>query len=185
MPSLSVKNAVNLNTGVTYTQIANFIKQCGGYNHVSMVHVKVNPLGTLITGKITKPSLVPLHTPSHYPNGAPTPAQAKVQAQTYAVSNKVNPNYANPVPFGYTGKPHGVRMQLQNAMLYGLYINATKTFTNNLGVILSWGSKIGHSATKPICLWALLNGAYSRKGSNGGVWGGHFVTLQYSKKVIL
>lgn len=80
-----------------------------------------------------------------------------------------------PVPFGYTGKPNGVRAIIQNAMLYGVPANCNinnpqalfgtpqinKTNNNSLMAILNFAKPFGHSAKSPICLLALLNGGYS------------------------
>ena len=60
-----------------------------------------------------------------------------------------------PVPFGYGGKPDGVRRTIQDWMLKG-YKGDT-----SLKPILSRATKLGHSATKPVCLHALLHGGYS------------------------
>ena len=62
---------------------------------------------------------------------------------------------AKPVPFGYNGKPTGTRAVIQNAMLQGLNGNTS------LAAILGWASQKGHSAKRPICLQALLQGGYS------------------------
>ena len=192
VPSLNVNHAVGSN-GITYLQLTNFVKKCGGYNFVKLTPTaKVNKLGTLTTGKIGKtPNLIPLHMPSKYnddkylKNGiVPTVANATIKAQVYATGG--NTGYLNPVPFGYSGKANGVRMQIQNALLYGLYINSTKTITNNIATILSYASKLGHSATAPICLLALLNGNYTRKQKNNSnaTWGLHYITLQQTTKPV-
>ena len=60
-----------------------------------------------------------------------------------------------PVPFGYGGKPDGVRRTIQDWMLKG-YKGDT-----SLKTILARATKLGHSASKPVCLHALLHGGYS------------------------
>ena len=71
-----------------------------------------------------------------------------------------------PVPFGYNGKPNGVRAQIQNHMLAGPTLFAA----------LNAGAKHkgGQSKTKPICLLALLNGGYT---ASAPTWGTPFVKL--------
>tara|TARA_R110001599_G_scaffold316284_1_gene525384 strand:+ start:162 stop:572 length:411 start_codon:yes stop_codon:yes gene_type:complete len=71
-----------------------------------------------------------------------------------------------PVPFGYNGKPNGVRAQIQNHMLSGPTLFAA----------LNKGAKHkgGQSKAKPICLLALLNGGYT---ASAPTWGTPFVKL--------
>ena len=60
-----------------------------------------------------------------------------------------------PLPFGYNGKPGGVRETIQNWMLHG--INGD----HSLKTILGRATKLGHSKKKPVCLHALMHGGYS------------------------
>ena len=68
---------------------------------------------------------------------------------------------AQPVPFGFNGKVGGVRHTIQSWLLYGIDGNTS------LAAILKAASKLGHSAKKPNCLLALLNGGYSPSYSQG------------------
>ena len=75
---------------------------------------------------------------------------------------------AKPVPFGYGGAGTGVRATIQNWLLNGFEGNTS------LQAILSQASKLGHSAKKPNCLHALLNGGYS---PSSATWGTGYVKL--------
>ena len=77
---------------------------------------------------------------------------------------------AIPVPFGYNGKPNGVRATIQNWFLFG--VKGAKQ--NNAGVAQAHAKKLGHSTKRPICLLALLNGGYS---PSSATWGTSFVKL--------
>tara|TARA_R110002012_G_C11467840_1_gene593615 strand:+ start:278 stop:748 length:471 start_codon:yes stop_codon:yes gene_type:complete len=61
-----------------------------------------------------------------------------------------------PVPFGYGGKNGGVRDTLQNWILNGVEGDRT------LKTILTKCRTLGLSRRKPVCLWALMHGGYSR-----------------------
>ena len=61
-----------------------------------------------------------------------------------------------PVPFGYGGKSGGVRDTLQNWILNGAGGDRT------LKTILTKCRTLGLSRRKPVCLWALMHGGYSR-----------------------
>ena len=61
-----------------------------------------------------------------------------------------------PVPFGYGGKSGGVRDTLQNWILNGVGGDRT------LKTILTKCRTLGLSRRKPVCLWALMHGGYSR-----------------------
>ena len=80
---------------------------------------------------------------------------------------------AIPVPFGYNGKPNGVRATIQNWFLFG--VKGAKQ--NNAGVAQAHAKKLGHSTKRPICLLALLNGGYS---PSSATWGTSFVKLVVS-----
>ena len=80
---------------------------------------------------------------------------------------------AMPVPFGYNGKPNGVRATIQNWLLFGVK-NAKQ---NNAHVALTNAKPLGHSYKSPICLLALLNGGYS---PSSATWGTSFVKLVVS-----
>jgi hypothetical protein len=60
-----------------------------------------------------------------------------------------------PLPFGYNGKPGGVRETIQNWMLHGI------SGDHSLKTILGRATKLGHSKKKPVCLHALMHGGYS------------------------
>ena len=75
---------------------------------------------------------------------------------------------AQPVPFGFNGKVGGVRHKIQTWLLTGVDGNTS------LAAILKAASKLGHSAKKPNCLLALLNGGYS---PSSAVWGTGYVKL--------
>ena len=75
---------------------------------------------------------------------------------------------AQPVPFGFNGKVGGVRHTIQSWLLYGIDGNTS------LAAILKAASKLGHSAKKPNCLLALLNGGYS---PSSATWGTGYVKL--------
>ena len=75
---------------------------------------------------------------------------------------------AKPVPFGYGGAGTGVRATIQNWLLKGFEGNTS------LQAILTQASKLGHSAKKPNCLHALLNGGYS---PSSATWGTGYVKL--------
>ena len=62
---------------------------------------------------------------------------------------------AQPVPFGYGGKPGGVRQQIQDWMLLG--VDGDKS----LKAVLNKAAPLGHSRKKPVCLHALMHGGYS------------------------
>ena len=81
---------------------------------------------------------------------------------------------ANPVPFGYGGKPNGVRAIIQNAMLHGVKNKQTGKLCNLVSTSLAVGKPLGHSSKKPNCLLALLNGGYSPSSSS---WGTPFIKL--------
>tara|TARA_R110000822_G_C15069587_1_gene468414 strand:+ start:253 stop:666 length:414 start_codon:yes stop_codon:yes gene_type:complete len=85
--------------------------------------------------------------------------------QIVALSN-VAAQPLQPVPFGYNGKPNGVRAQIQNHMLS----------QPTLFAALNAGAKHkgGQSKAKPICLLALLNGGYT---ASAPTWGTPFVKL--------
>ena len=75
---------------------------------------------------------------------------------------------AKPVPFGYGGAGTGVRATIQIWLLNGFEGNTS------LQARLSQASKLGHSAKKPNCLHALLNGGYS---PSSATWGTGYVKL--------
>ena len=75
---------------------------------------------------------------------------------------------AQPVPFGFNGKVGGVRHTIQSWLLYGIDGNTS------LAAILKAASKLGHSAKKPNCLLALLNGGYS---PSSATWGTGYIKL--------
>ena len=75
---------------------------------------------------------------------------------------------AQPVPFGYTGKPTGVRTTIQNWLLNGVNGN------NSLAAILNAAKPLGHSTKSPICLLAMLNGGYT---PSSPVYGTGYVQL--------
>ena len=75
---------------------------------------------------------------------------------------------AQPVPFGFTGKPTGVRTTIQNWVLSGVNGN------NSLAAILNAAKPLGHSTKSPVCLMAMLNGGYS---PSSAVWGTGYVKL--------
>ena len=77
-------------------------------------------------------------------------------------------NNAQPVPFGFTGKPTGVRTTIQNWVLSGVNGN------NSLAAILNAAKPLGHSTKSPVCLMAMLNGGYS---PSSAVWGTGYVKL--------
>jgi hypothetical protein len=86
---------------------------------------------------------------------------------------------AVPVPFGYAGKPGGVRATIQDSMLYGVPNpkageQGQPSHLFSLADILPPASKLGHSAKNPVCLLALLNGGYS---TSAYTWGTPYVKL--------
>ena len=97
-----------------------------------------------------------------------------------------------PLPFGYGGKPTGVRASIQNWLLYGICPTSLATGTlwpkhggqaakgkvpvRGLQQVLALASKHGHSATNPNCLLAMLNGGYTRSSNS---WGTPFAKLVY------
>ena len=87
--------------------------------------------------------------------------------QVVALPN-VQLNNAQPVPFGFTGKPTGVRTTIQNWVLSGVNGN------NSLAAILNAAKPLGHSTKSPVCLMAMLNGGYS---PSSAVWGTGYVKL--------
>ena len=87
--------------------------------------------------------------------------------QVVALPN-VQLNNAQPVPFGFTGKPTGVRTTIQNWVLSGVNGN------NSLAAILNAAKPLGHSTKSPNCLHAMLNGGYS---PSSAVWGTGYVKL--------
>ena len=87
--------------------------------------------------------------------------------QVVALPN-VKQNTAQPVPFGFTGKPTGVRTTIQNWVLSGVNGN------NSLAAILNAAKPLGHSTKSPVCLMAMLNGGYS---PSSAVWGTGYVKL--------
>jgi len=60
-----------------------------------------------------------------------------------------------PVPFGYGGRPGGVRQQIQDWMLKGVDGDMS------LKAVLNKAAPLGHSRKKPVCLHALMHGGYS------------------------
>lgn len=76
----------------------------------------------------------------------------------------------NAVPFGYGGKPTGVR-----ALLHGYILNGVKG-SYNLHTILQAckGHNSGHSTKNPTCILGLLNGGYSPSAST---WGTPYIAL--------
>ena len=60
-----------------------------------------------------------------------------------------------PVPFGYGGRPGGVRQQIQDWMLKGVDGDLS------LKAVLNKAAPLGHSRKKPVCLHALMHGGYS------------------------
>ena len=62
---------------------------------------------------------------------------------------------AQPVPFGYGGRPGGVRQQIQDWMLKGVEGDMS------LKAVLNKAAPLGHSRKKPVCLHALMHGGYS------------------------
>lgn len=59
------------------------------------------------------------------------------------------------IPFGYNGKPTGVRITIQNWLLNGYKGNRT------YAAIMGAAKPLGHSSHNPTCLYAMLNGGYS------------------------
>ena len=65
-------------------------------------------------------------------------------------------------PFGYSGKPDGVRARYHDFHLFGLKPPHGKRGDRHLGAILGAMRKVdGHSKRTMICTVALLNGGYS------------------------
>tara|TARA_R100001086_G_C11813415_1_gene252202 strand:- start:541 stop:1044 length:504 start_codon:yes stop_codon:yes gene_type:complete len=96
-----------------------------------------------------------------------------------------------PLPFGYSGSTTGVRATIQNWLLYGVIATTSGTLypkagnqqakggtppNRSLQYALRCASKLGHSATNPNCLLAMLNGGYSR---SMATYGTPFVKLVY------
>src|SRR5687767_7015354 len=77
---------------------------------------------------------------------------------------------ANPVPFGYNGKPGGVRQLCQGWLLNGYMGN------RSYAAIHAATSKLqgGHGPRRPYCLAAMLNGGYS---PSSHTWGVPYVQL--------
>ena len=95
-------------------------------------------------------------------------------AQIVCLPNVKTNQPNNPVPFGYGGKPNGVRAIIQNAMLHGVKNKQTGKVCNLVSTSLAVGKPLGHSSKKPNCLLALLNGGYSPSSSS---WGTPFIKL--------
>jgi len=71
-------------------------------------------------------------------------------------------------PFGYSGKPDGVRARYHDFHLFGLRPPHGKKGDRRLGEILAAMRKIdGHSKQTMLCTVALLNGGYS---PSAGTW---------------
>lgn len=67
----------------------------------------------------------------------------------------VDTESATPVPFGYGGRPGGVRQTIQDWMLKGV------DGDTSLKAVLNKAAPLGHSRKKPVCLHALMHGGYS------------------------
>lgn len=73
-----------------------------------------------------------------------------------------------PVPFGYGGKPGGMRRTVQDWLLKGVEGD------RSLAAVLDAAAPLGHSRKKPVCLMAMLQGGYS---PSSATWGQPFVKL--------
>ena len=69
--------------------------------------------------------------------------------------DNVDAESAVPVPFGYGGRPGGVRQKIQDWMLKGV------DGDTSLKASLNKAAPLGHSRKKPVCLHALMHGGYS------------------------
>jgi|TARA_R110002096_G_scaffold101969_1_gene225477 hypothetical protein len=69
--------------------------------------------------------------------------------------DNVDTESAVPVPFGYGGRPGGVRQKIQDWMLKGV------DGDTSLKASLNKAAPLGHSRKKPVCLHALMHGGYS------------------------
>ena len=69
--------------------------------------------------------------------------------------DNVDADSAVPVPFGYGGRPGGVRQKIQDWMLKGV------DGDTSLKASLTKAAPLGHSRKKPVCLHALMHGGYS------------------------
>jgi len=69
--------------------------------------------------------------------------------------DNVDTESAVPVPFGYGGRPGGVRQKIQDWMLKGV------DGDTSLKASLTKAAPLGHSRKKPVCLHALMHGGYS------------------------
>ena len=69
--------------------------------------------------------------------------------------DNVDAESAVPVPFGYGGRPGGVRQKIQDWMLKGV------DGDTSLKASLTKAAPLGHSRKKPVCLHALMHGGYS------------------------
>jgi len=69
--------------------------------------------------------------------------------------DNVDTESAVPVPFGYGGRPGGVRQKIQDWMLKGI------DGDTSLKASLNKAAPLGHSRKKPVCLHALMHGGYS------------------------
>ena len=69
--------------------------------------------------------------------------------------DNVDKDSVQPVPFGYGGRPGGVRQTIQDWMLFGV------DGDTSLKAALNKAAPLGHSRKKPVCLHALMHGGYS------------------------
>lgn len=85
--------------------------------------------------------------------------------------NNVDKKAAQPVPFGFIGKPTGLRARIITTMIKGIDGKGD----TSLGKILDLYSKEGHSRKRPNVLLGLLCGGMSTKSAT---YGTPFVKLQ-------
>ena len=114
------------------------------------------PKGTVVTGAMLN-AWVNQHAGGQWANVQFVPNTNANVANKYTVQGG-----AKPLPFGYGGKPTGIRAVYQNYYLYGM--QTKQGITKNLALIHSAMRKAdGHSLQQLICLVAMFNGGYGKK----------------------
>ena len=114
------------------------------------------PKGTVVTGAMLN-AWVHQHAGGQWANVQFVPNTNANVANKYTTQGG-----AKPLPFGYGGKPTGIRAIYQNYYLYGM--QTKQGLTKNLALIHSAMRKTdGHSLQQLICLCAMFNGGYGKK----------------------
>ncbi len=114
------------------------------------------PKGTVVTGAMLN-AWVNQHAGGQWANVQFVPNTNANVANKYTTQGG-----AKPLPFGYGGKPTGIRAIYQNYYLYGM--QTKQGLTKNLALIHSAMRKTdGHSLQQLICLCAMFNGGYGKK----------------------